>query len=88
VTKPDTNTPEERASKRLNEFTGLMWHIATFVIVNAFLWVIVPNAAFWVTIAWGIGLAFHVAAYFLDESGFQSRRYQRFLAEEQEREAQ
>ena len=86
MTKPELNTPEERARKRLNEFTGLMWHIATFVIVNGFLWVIAPNAALWVTIAWGVGLAFHVAAYFLDASGFQSRRYQRFLAEEQQRE--
>ncbi|MCP4304163.1 MAG: 2TM domain-containing protein [bacterium] len=87
MTKPDTNTPEGRARKRLNEFTGLMWHIATFVIANVFLWVIAPGAAIWVTIAWGVGLAFHVAAYLLDESGFQQRRYQRFLAEEQERDA-
>ena len=87
MTKPDTSTPEGRARKRLNEFTGLMWHIATFVIVNIFLWLIAPNAAIWVTIMWGIALAFHTAAYFLSESGFQQRRYQRFLAEEQEREA-
>ncbi|MDX2344381.1 MAG: 2TM domain-containing protein [Acidimicrobiia bacterium] len=87
MTKPDT-TPEERARNRLNEFTGLMWHIATFVIVNGFLWIIVPRAALWVTIMWGIGLAFHIAAYFLDQSGFQSRRYERFLAEEKERDAQ
>jgi hypothetical protein len=40
-----------------------------------------------VTIPWGIGLAFHVAAYMLDESGLQNRRYQRYLAEEQERDS-
>jgi hypothetical protein len=86
MAKADTNTPEERARKRVDNFTGLMWHIASFVIVNAFLWVIVPEAAFWVTIPWGVGLAFHIAAYLLDERGGQDRRYQRYLAEEQERE--
>jgi len=86
MAKADTYTPEERARKRVNNFTGLMWHIASFVIVNAFLWVIVPEAAFWVTIPWGVGLAFHIAAYLLDDSGGQDRRYQRYLAEEQERE--
>lgn len=84
--KASESTPEGRAHKRVEDFTGLMWHIAVFVIVNVFLWLIVPNAAVWVTIGWGIGLAFHVAAYFLDESGFQRRRYQKYLAEEQERE--
>jgi hypothetical protein len=68
-----------------------MWHAATFVIVNAFLWGvgIVGGSgvdwAYWVTISWGIGLAFHVAAYMLDESGLQNRKYQRYLVEEQER---
>lgn len=84
--KASEATPEERARKRVEDFTGLMWHVAVFVIVNIFLWLIVPGAAFWVTVPWGIGLAFHAAAYFLDESGFQRRRYQKFLAEEQERE--
>ncbi len=79
-------TPEERAHQRVKSFTDLMWHVATYVIVNAFLWIIVPGAAFWVTLFWGIGLAFHVVAYFLDKRGGQSRRYRRFLAEEQERE--
>lgn len=75
-------TPEERARKRVKNFTDLMWHVAVFVIVNAFLWVITPNAAFWVTIPWGVGLAFHVAAYLLDERGGQHRRYKKYLAEE------
>jgi uncharacterized membrane protein (UPF0136 family) len=67
-----------------------MWHVATFVIVNAFLWGIDIikggglNWAYWVTITWGLGLAFHAAAYLLDESGLRDRKYRRFLAEEQE----
>ena len=80
------NTPEQRAHKRVQNFTGLMWHLATFIIVNGFLWFIAPRGAFWVTIFWGMGLAFHTAAYLLDERGGQNRRYQRFLAEERERE--
>ncbi len=81
-------TPEERARKRVEEFTGLMWHIASFVIINGFLWAIDlfqgggPDWAFWVTIGWGIGVGFHIAAYLLDDNGGQSRRYQRYLEEE------
>lgn len=86
--KANDSTPEERARKRVKEFTGLMWHAVTFLIVNVFLWVMTPGAAIWVTVPWGVGLAFHAAAYFLDESGFQRRRYQRFLAQEQKRDAE
>ena len=86
-------TPEERARKRVEEFVGLMWHVFAFVVVNGFLWGIdIVNGggvdwAYWVTIAWGLGLVFHVADYLFDRSGFQERRYQRLLAEEREREA-
>ena len=68
-----------------------MWHLATFVIINGFLWAIDlyqgggVNWAFWVTISWGIGLAFHVASYMLDDNGLQNRRYQRYLEEERAR---
>lgn len=84
----ENGTPEERAQKRVKEYTDVMWHAATYVIVNAFLWGIDiiggdgVNWAYWVTISWGIGLAFHIASYFLDENGLQNRRYQKFLAEE------
>ena len=63
------STPEERAAKRVEDYTGLMWHVAVYVVVNLFLWIIVPQAAFWVTLGWGIGLAFHVAAYFIGDDG-------------------
>jgi hypothetical protein len=86
--KTNDNTAEERARRRVKEYTDLMWHVATFVIVNGFLWGLDiykgdgVNWAFWVTIGWGVGLAFHAAAYFIGNSGPQSRRYQRVLAEE------
>ena len=81
-------TPEERAKRRFDEFVGLMWHLATYVIINAFLWgldIIQGGGvqwAFWVTIPWGIGLAFHIAAYMLEQSGYQDRKYQAFLEQE------
>lgn len=93
MAKAHDSTPEERAAKRVEEFTGLMWHIAVYVIVNVFLWIMDfaqgggLQWAYWVTIPWGIGLAFHVASYFLDERGMQGRRYQRYLEEEQKKDA-
>ncbi len=88
----ENGTPEERAQKRVKEYTDVMWHVATYIIVNAFLWGLDliggggADWAYWVTIGWGIGLAFHVASYFLDENGLQNRKYQRFLEEERARE--
>jgi hypothetical protein len=84
-------TAEERARKRVEEFVGLMWHIGVYVVVNAFLWFIDLRSdgagwAYWVTLGWGVGLLFHVVAYFVDRSGFQERRYQRYLAQERARE--
>ena len=62
-------TPEEQA-RRATSLTGLMWHVGAFLIVNAFLWVldaIVGQSgiqwAFWITLFWGLALAFHVLAY-------------------------
>lgn len=92
MTDAASTSPEQRARKRVKEFTDVMWHVATFVIINGFLWAIDivqgegVQWAFWVTIAWGIGLAFHVAAYLLSDSGAQNRRYHRFLEEEKARE--
>ncbi len=78
-------TPEERAARRVKNWTDLMWHIATFLIINGFLWVIVPSAAIWVTLGWGIGLAFHIAAYFIGDDPTDSRRYEKYLDEERAR---
>jgi hypothetical protein len=75
-------TPEERAAERVKDYTDVMWHVATYLIINVFLWLIVPHAAFWVTLGWGIGLAFHVAFYFIGDDPTKNRRYQKFLAEE------
>ncbi len=81
------STPEERAEKRVKDFTDVAWHAAAYVIVNVFLWIIVPQAAFWVTLGWGIGLAFHVAYYFIGDGDRGNRRYQKYLAEERQKDA-
>ncbi len=84
--------PEERARKRVKGFTDVMWHVATFGIINAFLWgldIVGGNGvewAYWVTIGWGIGVAFHVAYFFIGDDGPENRRYQRYLEEERQRE--
>lgn len=86
-------TPEERARKRVKDFTDVMWHIATYVIINGFLWFIDLREgglewAYWTTIGWGIGLAFHIAFYFIGDEGIGNRRYQKYLAEERRKENQ
>ena len=86
--KTEVGTAEQRAERRAKEYTDMMWHVAAFLIVNAFLWFldIVTGSgidwAYWVTITWGIGVAFHVASYVIDDSGREGRKYQQFLAEE------
>ncbi len=86
--KQETATPEERAQRRAKDRTDVMWHIATYVIINAFLWSIDivtggTTWAFWVTAGWGIAVAFHVANYLIDERSGR-RAYQRYLAEERQ----
>lgn len=83
-----TRTPEARARHRAQYLIGLLWHVATFVIINALLWTLdaVVGAAgiqwaFWVTLSWGIGVAFHTVAWFVDGSDFEERQVRRYLAE-------
>lgn len=88
----ERKTPEERARKRAEEYVGFMWHLAAFTIINSMMWAldwVTGNGiewAYWVTGPWAVGLAFHAAAYFIDDSRAEERAYQRFLAEEKQRE--
>ncbi|MBT8213031.1 MAG: 2TM domain-containing protein [Acidimicrobiia bacterium] len=85
------STPEARARKRAKAYYGLMWHIGTFVVVNAFLWFIDINGgngldwAYWTTIPWGVALGFHTLSYFIDSSGMTERKYEKFLETEKQR---
>ena len=86
------STPEERAHKRAKELTDLMWHAGTFLIVNVFLWALDivggggVNWAYWVTIGWGIGLAFHALDYFIEGRGMAATKEEQFLADQPSRE--
>jgi len=94
MAEASASTPEERARERAKSYTGLLWHIGVFVVINAFLWLLDATVgaagiqwAYWVTLFWGLALAFHVVAYLVDGSGFEERKYQKFLAEEKQRQS-
>ncbi|MGI9615012.1 MAG: 2TM domain-containing protein [Acidimicrobiales bacterium] len=77
---------EQLAAERANYLTGLIWHLGTFLIINAFFWVLDLvigqegiQWAFWITIFWSVGLAFHVLAWFIDGRQVERRRAQRYL---------
>ena len=86
-----TTSPEARARKRLKDYNGLLWHAVTFVVVNLFLWFLdlLPGDgidwAYWTTIPWGIGMAFHAAAYWIGDDDDLNPRYERYLEEERQR---
>ncbi|MBG7606043.1 MAG: 2TM domain-containing protein [Actinobacteria bacterium] len=82
-----TSTPESRAQKRAKSYTDMLWHIGVFIVINAFLWILdlVTGAegiqwAYWITIFWGLALAFHVVAYLVGDSGLEERKYRKTLA--------
>lgn len=79
---------EELAQRRAKYLTGLLWHVGTFVIINAFFWLldIVIGAsgvqwAFWITLFWGLALLFHVLAWLIDGRQVERRRADRYLHE-------
>lgn len=88
-----TLTPRARAQRRAKYLTGLMWHVGTFVIINAFFWILDAmgpggiNWAFWITGSWGLALAFHALAYYVDGRDLEGRKAAQFEAEERRRAA-
>ena len=83
-------TPEERAKKRADEYVGLLWHVASYIIVVPFLFLLDWHEdsridwAYWAAIPWAIGLIFHTFAYFIGDR-FTERAYERFLEQEKQR---
>ena len=63
---------------------GLMWHAGAFAILNAFFWILDalgPGGltwALWITLFWGLALAFHALAYVVDGRGVEERLTARF----------
>jgi hypothetical protein len=84
-------TPEGRARKRAEDLSGLLVHLAIYVVVNAFLWTmdLIGGGglewAYWATLGWGIGIAIHIGVFFFERAGFEEHKYEKYLAEEIER---
>ncbi|MFH1150183.1 MAG: 2TM domain-containing protein [Actinomycetota bacterium] len=82
---------QKQAKKRVDEKIGLLSHIATYVIINVFLfvvWGLTSNWSgypwfVWVIVGWGIGLAFNIFFYFSGRKGQASR--DRMMAKEMDR---
>ncbi|MFT5848874.1 2TM domain-containing protein [Psychroserpens sp.] len=61
-----------RAQKRVKAIVGFYWHLASYVIVNLFLIIIITSSGkplfslgtFSTALFWGIGLAFHFMGVF------------------------
>lgn len=91
----DIETPEDRARRRAKYLTGVLWHLGAFFIINGFFWILDLTIgadglqwAYWITGVWGIGLLFHLLAYFVDGRQVEERKAQQYLAEERTREEQ
>jgi len=75
----DETELRRRAERRADMKLAFRSHLLVYVIVNAGLWAIdwvtTPGIdwAFWPTIGWGIGLAAHFAATYLDMEGSRER---------------
>jgi len=91
MAEPANESAERRARRRAAYLTGLMWHVGAFVIINAFFWALdLAGAgglqwAFWITAAWGFGLAFHALAYFVDGRDVERLKTQQYLEKEKRR---
>lgn len=86
----EVHTPQDRAHERAKYLSGLVWHVGAFVIVNAFFWILDLTIgaggiqwAFWITLFWGLALAFHALAYVVDGRQLEVRKTQQYLDEEQ-----
>lgn len=73
------------ARRRAKYLTGLLWHIGTFVIINAFFWILNTvasggvNWAYWITAVWAFALAFHALAYWIDGRQIERRKTRQYV---------
>lgn len=84
---------EQLALRRAKYTTGLLWHVGAFVIINGMFWFMDLWAdpglqwAFWITVFWGIGLLFHLLAWFIDGRQVERRLAKRYLEKERRAES-
>lgn len=84
-----TRTPETTARERARYLTGLLWHVGAFLIINGFFWVLDLGVgaeglqwAYWITLFWGLALAFHVLAWFIDGRQLEDRKTRAYLEDD------
>jgi len=82
-------TPEARARSRARYLSGLLWHTGAFLIINAFFWILDLMVgqeglqwAYWITLFWGLALAFHALAYLVAGRDVEGRKTRQYLEEE------
>jgi hypothetical protein len=87
-----TQTPEQLARRRAKYLSDLMWHTGAFLIINALFWIldlVVGQQgiqwAFWITLFWGVALAFHTLAYLVAGRQLERRKAQQYLEKERGR---
>lgn len=83
----EERTREVQARKRAKDFTGLLWHAGTFVIVSSFFLILDGLSAGgltwapWITLVWGVGLAFHALAYWINGAQVEDRKTRQYTDE-------
>jgi hypothetical protein len=89
MVQTETQAPEARAVQRAKYLTGLLWHVGVFVIINAFFWFLDAFVgvagfqwAYWITLFWGIALAFHALAWFIQGRQLEERKTAEYLGEQ------
>lgn len=82
----------ERAKRRVEELKGFYSHLAVFLVINGiliFINIVTSPGSwwfYWVTIFWGIGLAFHASNVFggrrLFSREWEEKKIQQYIDEE------
>ena len=80
---------EFNAQRQARYLTGLLWHVGSFVILNAAFWLLDAATgggitwAFWITALWGLALLFHTLAYLIDGRQVEARMTEQHLRDRQ-----
>lgn len=71
-----TNVPKrtsDASGDRTRYLTDLQWHIGVYLIINLFFWFLDLGLgqdgaqwAHWISLVWGVALAFHALGWFVD----------------------
>ena len=87
-----------RAKKKLEKITGFYWHLASYIIINLFLTIVIvvnSSLTFWdfgthaTAFFWGIGLLFHFIGVFgqnaLFNRDWEERKIKEYMDKDQKR---